>query len=105
VLPAVRSGVGAGARRVCAPGDCDGAAGGRPVLIVLQVRRFRCRNPACTAVTFAEQAGELSERYRRRSVPLTAMLAGFWRGGHMPGPGRQLRGGRPGGRPGRDPGR
>ena len=55
----------------------DGAAGGRPVLIVLQVRRFRCRNPACPAVTFAEQASGLSERYRRRSVPLTAMLAGF----------------------------
>ena len=55
----------------------DGAAGGRPVLIVLQVRRFRCRNPACPAVTFAGQAGGLSERYRRRSVPLTAMLAGF----------------------------
>ena len=55
----------------------DGAAGGRPVLIVLQVRRFRCRNPGCPAVTFAEQAGGLSERYRRRSVPLTAMLAGF----------------------------
>jgi len=32
----------------------DGAAGGRPVLIVLQVRRFRCRNPQCPAVTFAE---------------------------------------------------
>ena len=55
----------------------DGAAGGRPVLIVLQVRRFRCRNPACPAVTFAEQAAGLSERYRRRSVPLLAMLAGF----------------------------
>jgi transposase len=55
----------------------DGAAGGRPVLIVLQVRRFRCRNPAYPAVTFAGQAGGLSERYRRRSVPLTAMLAGF----------------------------
>ena len=55
----------------------DGAAGGRPVLIVLQVRRFRCRNPACPAVTFAEQAGGLSERYRRRSVPLLGMLAGF----------------------------
>ena len=55
----------------------DGAAGGRPVLIVLQVRRFRCRNPACPAVTFVEQAEGLSERYRRRSVPLTAMLAGF----------------------------
>jgi len=55
----------------------DGAAGGRPVLIVLQVRRFRCRNPACPAVTFAEQAAGVSERYRRRSVPLLGMLAGF----------------------------
>jgi len=55
----------------------DGAAGGRPVLIVLQVRRFRCGNPGCTAVTFAEQAAGLSERYRRRSIPLLGMLAGF----------------------------
>ena len=55
----------------------DGAAGGRPVLIVLQVRRFRCRNPECPAVTFAEQARGLSERYRRRSIPLLRMLAGF----------------------------
>jgi hypothetical protein len=55
----------------------DGAAGGRPVLIVLQVRRFRCRNPQCPAVTFAGQAAGLSERYRRRTVPLLAMLAGF----------------------------
>ena len=55
----------------------DGAAGGRPVLIVLQVRRFRCRNPGCPAVTFAEQARGLSGRYRRRSIPLLAMLAGF----------------------------
>jgi transposase len=55
----------------------DGAAGGRPVLIGLQVRRFRCRNPGCPAVTFAEQASGLSERYRRRSVPLLGMLAGF----------------------------
>jgi transposase len=55
----------------------DGAAGGRPVLIVLLVRRFRCRNPACPAVTFAEQAAGVSVRYRRRSVPLLGMLAGF----------------------------
>jgi transposase len=55
----------------------DGAAGGRPVLIVLQVRRFRCGNPGCAAVTFAEQAVGLSVRYRRRSVPLLGMLAGF----------------------------
>ena len=55
----------------------DGAAGGRPVLIVLAVRRFRCGNPACPAVTFAEQVQGLTVRYRRRSVPLLAMLAGF----------------------------
>jgi len=55
----------------------DGAAGGRPVLIVLQVRRFRCRNPSCPATTFAEQAEGVTERYRRRSVPVTGMLAGF----------------------------
>ena len=47
------------------------------MLIVLQVRRFRCRNPECPAVTFAEQARGLSERYRRRSIPLLRMLAGF----------------------------
>ena len=33
----------------------DGAAGGRPVLIALQVGRFRCLQPECPAVTFAEQ--------------------------------------------------
>ena len=55
----------------------DGAAGGRPVLITLQVRRFRCLQPECPAVTFAEQAEGVTGRYCRRSVPLTAMLAGF----------------------------
>jgi len=55
----------------------DGAAGGRPVLIALRVRRFRCRQDSCPVVTFAEQADGVSARYRRRSVPLLAMLAGF----------------------------
>jgi transposase len=55
----------------------DGAAGGRPVLIALRVRRFRCCGSSCQAVTFAEQAEGLTSRYRRRGVPLTAMLAGF----------------------------
>jgi transposase len=53
----------------------DGAAGGRPVLIVLAVRRFRCPDPGCAKVTFAEQAEGLTARYRRRSVPLLGMLA------------------------------
>jgi len=53
----------------------DSPAGGRPVLIRLAVRRFVCRNPACPAVTFAEQVAGLSARYRRRSVPLLALLA------------------------------
>ena len=55
----------------------DGAAGGRPVLIALSVRRFRCLHPSCPQATFAEQAGGVSARYRRRSVPLARMLAGF----------------------------
>ena len=55
----------------------DGAAGGRPVLIALGVRRFRCQDSSCQAVTFAEQEYGLTVRYRRRSVPLLEMLAGF----------------------------
>ena len=55
----------------------DGAAGGRPVLIALPVRRFRCPEPSCPRATFAEQAEGVSARYRRRSVPLLGMLAGF----------------------------
>ena len=55
----------------------DGAAGGRPVLVTLRVLRFLCVNPSCPKVTFAVQAGGLTSRYCRRSVPLTAMLTGF----------------------------
>jgi transposase len=55
----------------------DGAAGGRPVLIALQVRRFRCLQPGCPAVRFVEQAEGVTGRYCWRSVPLTAVLAGF----------------------------
>ena len=55
----------------------DGAAGGRPVLIILRVLRFRCVNPSCPKVTFALQEDGLTSRYCRRSVPLTAMLTGF----------------------------
>ena len=55
----------------------DGAAGGRPVLVALSVRRFRCPDPSCPKVTFAEQADGVTVRYRRRSVPLLGMLAGF----------------------------
>jgi transposase len=55
----------------------DGAAGGRPVLVLLRVLRFRCVNPSCPRATFAVQAGGLTSRYCRRSVPLTAMLTGF----------------------------
>ena len=47
------------------------------MLIVLAVRRFRCPDPACAKVTFAEQAEGVTVRYRRRSVPLLGMLAGL----------------------------
>jgi transposase len=48
----------------------DGAAGGRPVLILLRVLRFRCVNPSCPKATFAVQADGLTSRYCRRSIPL-----------------------------------
>jgi hypothetical protein len=47
------------------------------VLIILAVRRFRCPDRSCAKATFAEQAEDLSVRYRRRSVPLLGMLAAF----------------------------
>ncbi len=53
----------------------DGAAGGRPVVICLTVRRLVCGNPGCAAVTFAEQVEGLSGRYLRRSLPLLDLLA------------------------------
>ena len=55
----------------------DGAAAGRPVLISLRVRRFRCLQDCCPVVTFAEQADGVSVRYRRRSAPLLALLTRF----------------------------
>jgi transposase len=38
----------------------DGAAGGRPLLIALSVRRFRCTAPSCPKATFVEQAEGLT---------------------------------------------
>src|SRR3984893_14558818 len=55
----------------------DGAAGGRPVLVMLRVLRFLCVNQSCPKATFAVQAEGLTSRYCRRSVPLTQMLTGF----------------------------
>jgi transposase len=55
----------------------DGPAGGRPLLIALSVRRFRCTSPACPQVTFAEQAEGLTGRYLRRTLPLRELLARF----------------------------
>ncbi len=55
----------------------DGAAGGRPLLIVVRVLRFCCVNASCPKATFTAQADRLTSRYCRRSVPLTQMLTGF----------------------------
>ena len=49
--------------------------GGRPVLIHLAMRRFLCKNAACTKVTFAGQADGLTARYQRWSVPLAGLLS------------------------------
>ncbi|MFB6781691.1 ISL3 family transposase [Streptomyces sp. NPDC056352] len=61
----------------------DAAFGDRAVVVELLVRRFRCLNGACTAVTFAEQIEGLTTPHARktpllRSVPpsIACMLAG-----------------------------
>ncbi|MEU0375531.1 transposase family protein [Streptomyces sp. NPDC006283] len=48
----------------------DSAVGGRPVLIELQVRRFRCGQRSCRQATFAEQVDGLTVRHGRRSTGL-----------------------------------
>ncbi|WP_351232265.1 ISL3 family transposase [Streptomyces sp. NPDC002133] len=43
----------------------DAAVGGATVVIELLVRRFKCPNPACPAVTFAEQIAGLTSPHAR----------------------------------------
>ncbi|MEV8034987.1 ISL3 family transposase [Streptomyces sp. NPDC086182] len=52
----------------------DAAVGGRPVVIQLRVRRFRCTGRSCTKTTFAEQIAGLTFRHGRRSARLHAVL-------------------------------
>lgn len=47
---------------------------GRPVRIEVAVRRFRCGNPGCGAVTFAEQIPGLTVPFARRTAGLTEQL-------------------------------
>ena len=55
-------------------GLADLACGGRPVEVVLEVRRFCCGNPACPAATFAEQVPGLTGWYQRRTAGLRDLL-------------------------------
>ncbi|MGY5061104.1 transposase family protein [Streptomyces sp. 900105755] len=52
----------------------DMAVGGRPVVIQLRVRRFRCTRRSCPKSTFAEQITGLTFRHGRRSARLHAVL-------------------------------
>jgi transposase len=52
----------------------DVPVGGRSVTLVVQVRRFRCRNPACSRKTFAEDFAPLVRRYGRRTIVLQELL-------------------------------
>ena len=47
---------------------------GRPVAIVLAVRRFFCAAPGCPRKTFAEQVDGLTTRYARKTPLLAGML-------------------------------
>jgi transposase len=52
----------------------DAAAGGRPVAIVLTVRRFFCTAAGCPRKTFAEQVDGLTTPYARKTPLLATML-------------------------------
>ena len=52
----------------------DAPIGGRPVQIVLWVRRFFCDNADCPARTFAEQVPGLTSPRARRTGPLRTVL-------------------------------
>jgi transposase len=52
----------------------DAAVGGVQVVILLRVRRFRCGNEACSAVTFAEQVDGLTSPHSRFTPLLRGLL-------------------------------
>jgi transposase len=52
----------------------DLPCGGRPVEVLVSVRRFRCANAECPAATFAEQPPGLAAWYQRRTPGLRAWL-------------------------------
>jgi hypothetical protein len=52
----------------------DLSCAGRPVQVVLEVRRFICGNPACEVATFAEQVDGVTEWRQRRTPRLRAVL-------------------------------
>jgi transposase len=52
----------------------DLAAGGRPVTIDLEVRRFFCSNPECELRTFAEQVPDVTQRHQRRTLVQRSVL-------------------------------
>src|SRR5438874_1308210 len=53
------------------------------VRLLLHVRRFRCHNPDCTAVTFAERLNDFLQPYAQRTLRLQQALQhlGLARGG------------------------
>jgi transposase len=48
----------------------DLPCGGRAVLLLVAVRRFRCDQPACHGKIFAERLGPLADPYARRTTRL-----------------------------------
>jgi transposase len=52
----------------------DVTCGDLPVTIELQTRRFFCSNPACSVMTFTEQAPDLAHPYARQTPALRRLL-------------------------------
>ncbi|HWO58960.1 MAG TPA: ISL3 family transposase [Umezawaea sp.] len=71
------SSCGVGSRRVHSRYDrrvADVPVAGRPVVLLLRIRRFFCDNGTCPAATFAEQVDGVTSPHARRSPQLRGML-------------------------------
>ncbi|MBO0782020.1 MAG: transposase family protein [Ktedonobacteraceae bacterium] len=49
-------------------------SGGRPVRLLLQVRRYRCSQPSCQRKTFAEPFPHLVAPHAQRTFPMQDLL-------------------------------
>jgi transposase len=79
-VPCPRCGAGAGhVHGYCERTVADVPADGRPVVVLVRVRRMRCPVAGCPVQTFREQVPGVLDRYQRRPTRLTGQAGAVTR--------------------------